>query len=61
VFESFNAACWSFGKRFNTSISTVAHVTNHLMSRRRALGKETIPNPLNLTFDKKLSRYSHVQ
>jgi hypothetical protein len=32
------------------------------MSRRRALGKEAIPDALNVTFDEKLSRHSlHVR
>jgi hypothetical protein len=59
VFESFNAACRSLSECFNTSISTVAHITDNLMSRRCSLRKETIPDPLNFTFDKKLSRYAH--
>jgi len=58
VFESFNTARWSFGERFNRSIRTIAHVANHLMSRRCSLGKETLPNPLNLASYEKLSRYS---
>jgi hypothetical protein len=58
VFESFNTARRSFGERFNRSIRTIANVANHLMSRRCSLGKEPIPNPLNLASYEKLSRYS---
>jgi hypothetical protein len=58
VFESLNTAHWSFDERFNRSIRTIAHVANHLMSRRCSLGKETIPNSLNLASYEKLSRYS---
>src|ERR1700754_4669081 len=58
MFESLNTARRSFGPRFNTSIRTVAHVSNYLMSRRRALRKETITDALHFTFDQKLSRYS---
>jgi hypothetical protein len=47
VFESLNAACRSFSKRFNRSIRTVAHVTNHLMSSGCALRKEPVPNSLD--------------
>ena len=48
VFESFNAARRSFRKRFNASVRTIAHVADNLMSRCRALSKETIPDALNL-------------
>jgi hypothetical protein len=62
VFESLNAARRSLRKRFDTSIRAVAHVANYLMSRRRALRKEAIPDALNVTFDEKLSRHSlHVR
>jgi len=51
VFEGFNAPGWSLRERFNTAISTVAHVTNYLMPRRRSLREETIPDSLNITLD----------
>jgi hypothetical protein len=57
VFESFNTIRGSFRKRFHTAIGAVAHVTNNLMPRRRALGKETVANSLHVTAYEKLSRY----
>jgi len=59
MFESFDATLRSFGQRFNSSISTVPHVTDNLMTRRRALRKEPITDSLHFTADQKLSRYSH--
>src|SRR6185369_1321856 len=48
-------------ERLDASIRTVAHVTDNLMTRRRALRKETITNSLHFTSNQKLSRYSqHV-
>ncbi len=62
VLERFNAAGRSFSDCFNTPISTVAYVTNHLVPRRCTLREETIPDSLHLTSNKKLSRYSlHVR
>ena len=62
VFERFNAARWSFGECFNTSVSTVPYVADNLMSRCCSLRKEPVPNPLDFTFYKKPSRYAlHVR
>src|SRR5215216_1219112 len=47
VFESFNAIGRSFGECFDCSVRTVAHVTNHLMSRGCSLRKEPVPDPLD--------------
>jgi hypothetical protein len=61
VFKIFNAACRALRERFNTAISTVAHVANHLMPRRCSLREETIPDSLNLAFNKKPSCYLHLK
>ena len=58
VFESFNTARRSFSERLNRSVRTIAHVADHLMSRRCPLGEETISDSLNLASYQKLSRYS---
>src|SRR6185369_13173762 len=47
VFESFDTTRWSFSKRLDASIRTVAHVTDNLMARGRSLRKETITNSLH--------------
>jgi hypothetical protein len=57
VLEGFNAVGRPFSECFNRSIGTVAHVPNNLMSRGRALRKETITNSLHFTSYQKLSRY----
>src|SRR6476646_2494725 len=53
VFESLDATRRSFSKRLDASIRTVAHVTDNLMTRGRALGKETITNSLHFTSHQK--------
>jgi hypothetical protein len=61
VFECFDTSRRSFGKRFNASVRTVAHVADYLMPRRCSLRKETVTDALNLTSYKKLSRHTlHV-
>jgi hypothetical protein len=61
VFECLNTARQSFGKRFNASVRTVAHVANYLMPRCCSLCEETIPDALNLASYEKLSRHTlHV-
>ena len=61
MLEGLNTACRSFRERFNTAISTVAHVANNLMPRRCSLREETIPDSLNLAFNKKPSCYLHLK
>jgi hypothetical protein len=61
VFECFDTGRRSFGKRFDASVRTVAHVANYLMPRRCSLCKETVTDALNLTSYEKLSRHTlHV-
>src|ERR1700741_2051706 len=62
VFECFNAGRRSLRKCFDAPVSTVAHVPYYLMSRCRALCKETITDALHLTSYKELSRHAlHVR
>src|ERR1043165_8308255 len=58
MLERFNTILRSFSKRLDTTIRTVAHVTDHLMPRGCSLRKKPIPNSLHFTADQKLSRYS---
>ena len=60
MFESFDATLGSFRQRFNGTVRTVAHVTNNLMTRRRALRKKSIPDSLHVTADQEFSRYSQT-
>ena len=57
VLERFNAVRRSFRKCLYAAVRTIAHVTDDLMSRRRALRKETITNSLHFASYQKLSRY----
>jgi hypothetical protein len=57
VFECLDACFRPLGQDFNSPISAVAHVANHLMSRGGALGEKTIAYSLHLTAYQKLSRH----
>jgi len=57
VLERFNIPCGTLGQSFDAAIVQIFHVTNNLMSGRRALCKETKPDTLHITFDEKLSSY----
>jgi hypothetical protein len=61
LFERLDTTRRSLGKRFYGSIGTVAHVTHNLMTRRRTLRKETIPDSLHISSNQKLSRDSQRQ
>jgi len=60
VFERFNSMLRSFSKRFDATIRTVAHVTDNLMPRGRALREKTITNSLHFSAYEKLARYSQA-
>jgi len=49
VFKGFDTTRRALGKRLDSAVRTVAHVADDLMSRCRALCKETIADALHLT------------
>src|SRR6185436_13710533 len=60
VFKRLDTTRRPFGQCLDAAVLTVAHVTDNLMPRRRALRKEPIPDSLYFTADQKLSRYSQA-
>src|SRR5437899_12337274 len=57
VLERFNTPRGTLGQSFDAAIVQILHVTNNLMSRSRALCKETKPDTLNVTAEEELSSY----
>ena len=57
VLERFNIPRGTLGQSLDAAISQIFHVTNNLMSRGRALCKETKPDTLHVTAEVKLSSY----
>jgi hypothetical protein len=47
----------SFGQHFDAAVIKVLHITNNLMSRRRALREETIADALHVAADKESTSY----
>jgi hypothetical protein len=60
MFERLHIVSRAFCQRFNRTVGTVSHVTNYLMSRGRALRKESISNALYVTTDQKLPRHQRL-
>lgn len=55
VLELFHIQGRAFGQHFDATVIEVLHVTDNLMSGRRALGEETITHALHAATDEKLT------
>ena len=56
MLKRFDALRRPFGQSFDAAVIQVLHITNHLMSRRRALRKEAKADSLHVAADDKSSR-----
>src|SRR3989442_1544555 len=57
MLERFDTLQRPFSQSLDAAIVQIFHVTNNLMSRRRALSEETKPDTLHVTAKKKPSSY----
>jgi hypothetical protein len=57
ILEPFDALCRTFCECFDSSVVQVLHISNYLVSRGGALGKEPKAYALHITADKKPARY----
>src|SRR5437667_7310419 len=57
VLEQFDVRRRAFGERLYAAVIEVLHITNHLMSRGRALRKETITDALDVAANDKSASY----
>ena len=58
VLESFHLRSRTFRQSFDASIIQVLHITDNLMTRGRALRKETKADSLHITADNEPARNS---
>ena len=56
VLERFYVGRRPLGENFDASIVKVLHITDHLMTGRRALSEETITHTLHVAADEKPAR-----